>query len=920
MTSRLKRKLNDLGVDTSGSKANESFCLIGTPLPPLEKSRDTGEFVPLWKQEVRDEKGRRRLHGAFTGGFSAGYFNTVGSKEGWTPSTFKSSRTDRAKQKALRPEDFMDEEDKAELRDSQTLVPQNEEVDIAGKYAGDLASRSLEGDDEQDSVSLALEKALLPTPKESPAAKLLTKMGWRPGQGIGPRLTWKQKKLRDAQAKSTRILALDDLKLDPDEEDEEAQKHTYPRPDTPLNVVARKDDAHGLGYNTGPSLNVALGNDRNSKPSGPRISAGFGLGALNDADEDDIDIYDSGPSSRRGLTAYEAGDENRYHHSIQKSASKSQMGASIARNAPLQRFKNGDPVLQEFVLADTPVTEDKWYRLEDVPSGWKPDPHRVWDKYSKENEPAAPVPIPGNKGNLTIEQVRSLPTMNFTAQKSLPFPAAQRGQALGETSLPTKPRSVFDYLSQKDRERLKNFIPPQVRSEEPALATPLPPPPEISPPSGEFVYPRLDPSVAKAALLGFKPFTSDPVKQARYTAYLKSQSEVVSDEDRLQLKQTPGQDLEHFQNELREYAQAATVFKPLSGAMAGRFTTAKAVDHGPAVIEGLHTPSQAAPSPEAEPPETKVEEPENAKTHAVKHGMYGILTRETSVWVPVKLLCKRFGVKEPEIEAREEDPNLGSKAQADWEQETAFPEAELVASGAEGGPSAAAVSQGAGGDERPKRRDLANVGLGEDETQGADVLTYQRPERSIFKAIFASDEEDSDDEDEAKVEDTDLREASVPAPSGAPAPPSKKDVQMDVDEGPIDLATFKPKFVPRTERAPEDNPPTKKRKKDKERRKSGKALVSFDAEEGEDSPVVLKSKDKDRERERKKKRRPKGKDSGKDEKRQGEADDDGDDMWVEKAVPEVVQKMSVDTPSELPKGKTEEAGRLGKRMRAEDFM
>lgn len=32
--------------------------------------------------QVRDEKGRRRLHGAFTGGFSAGYFNTVGSKEG----------------------------------------------------------------------------------------------------------------------------------------------------------------------------------------------------------------------------------------------------------------------------------------------------------------------------------------------------------------------------------------------------------------------------------------------------------------------------------------------------------------------------------------------------------------------------------------------------------------------------------------------------------------------------------------------------------------------------------------------------------------------------------------------------------------------------------------------------------------------
>lgn len=31
-------------------------------------------------QEVTDEQGRRRFHGAFTGGFSAGYFNTVGSK------------------------------------------------------------------------------------------------------------------------------------------------------------------------------------------------------------------------------------------------------------------------------------------------------------------------------------------------------------------------------------------------------------------------------------------------------------------------------------------------------------------------------------------------------------------------------------------------------------------------------------------------------------------------------------------------------------------------------------------------------------------------------------------------------------------------------------------------------------------------
>ncbi len=61
--------------------------------------------------EVRDPEGRRRFHGAFTGGFSAGYYNTVGSEEGWKPSQFTSSREKRAGPRAQRVEDFMDEED-----------------------------------------------------------------------------------------------------------------------------------------------------------------------------------------------------------------------------------------------------------------------------------------------------------------------------------------------------------------------------------------------------------------------------------------------------------------------------------------------------------------------------------------------------------------------------------------------------------------------------------------------------------------------------------------------------------------------------------------------------------------------------------------------------------------------------------------
>ena len=66
--------------------------------------------IRIEDQIVTDENGKRRFHGAFTGGFSAGYWNSVGSKEGWRPAEFKSSRSDR-KQVQQKPQDYMDDED-----------------------------------------------------------------------------------------------------------------------------------------------------------------------------------------------------------------------------------------------------------------------------------------------------------------------------------------------------------------------------------------------------------------------------------------------------------------------------------------------------------------------------------------------------------------------------------------------------------------------------------------------------------------------------------------------------------------------------------------------------------------------------------------------------------------------------------------
>jgi hypothetical protein len=72
MAQRLKRKLDNMGVDPSSARATENFCLvcacfflllhshfdallpgqIGTPLPSLASTKDANEFVPVWKQEV----------------------------------------------------------------------------------------------------------------------------------------------------------------------------------------------------------------------------------------------------------------------------------------------------------------------------------------------------------------------------------------------------------------------------------------------------------------------------------------------------------------------------------------------------------------------------------------------------------------------------------------------------------------------------------------------------------------------------------------------------------------------------------------------------------------------------------------------------------------------------------------------------
>lgn len=87
-------------------------------------------------------------------------------------------------------------------------------------------------------------------------------MGWRLGQGIGPRITYKQ-----LRAQEGRPIEEDEVV------DEEANKHLYAPRDTKTIAFHKKENAFGLGYIPGQGLTDILhGRNGQSVESGPALS------------------------------------------------------------------------------------------------------------------------------------------------------------------------------------------------------------------------------------------------------------------------------------------------------------------------------------------------------------------------------------------------------------------------------------------------------------------------------------------------------------------------------------------------------------------------------------------------------------------------------------------------------------------------
>ncbi|VFQ64931.1 unnamed protein product [Cuscuta campestris] len=312
----------------------EDFVFFGTPIEREEDATSrkkkavaeaSGQLrtLPSWKQEVRDEEGRRRFHGAFTGGFSAGYFNTAGSKEGWTPQSFTSSRKSRAEFKQQSIYNFLDDDEKDEM---EGRLGTSLQYDTFGFTAAELARKQAEKEQSQrpSAIPGPIPDELLVSATESIGAKLLLKMGWRRGRSIKDSNAQSLYEVRREARKAFLALSSDGTKDQP--LDSEQFEHKISPIDPPIEddsqffkstpdfVLSPKQDLYGLGFDPfkhAPEFRekkrLRISENKGMGRQGPlsmkdslfgfksgKVAPGFGIGALEELDVEDEDVYASG--------------------------------------------------------------------------------------------------------------------------------------------------------------------------------------------------------------------------------------------------------------------------------------------------------------------------------------------------------------------------------------------------------------------------------------------------------------------------------------------------------------------------------------------------------------------------------------------------------------------------------------------------
>jgi len=674
------------------------------------------------------------------------YFNTVGSKEGWTPSTFVSSRSSKKKDDGKpiqqRPEDFMDDEDLADAAEAQSLQ-------TSESFSG-LGST---GDDSKRNGFLM---DVFRSEGDTMGVRLLRKMGWREGQGVGPRLRRKAR-LEDGGEIS----------------EVDSESYSFAPVNSPMITFTKKDDRKGLGYSGQTSLtrNPVLQTEKNetdeaskdpfnsravhSRKTGDQAKlsqSGMGVGILNDNGSEDEDPYSLGP--RISYNKVIGGDKKKKKivrklqdvRAVQKAANPLLKDKpvflskkSLQPKSGFRKCHDGRFPLDGFLLSAVDYTssvgtvQNDEYRRPQIPQGWK-------------------------SSRLSIPETTEMASYQSTAHaaKLTKLDSKSRAAILGESQLPGK--SVFDFLSPAARDRIaaatgKSNLPPALGE----IAMPGAIAAENNKSSDDKSHdiPDLDRDVALAALGrgigGWMPYAEDEAKRSRYRGFLELRGGL-----REHLPERPVSfTKDRWNQELREFAHAAQVFKPMTGIMASRFTSSSSLPTSSPGKETVDAPTLlSTPSSSS-----KLEDPAEI---AAKMGMFGPMTRSIQQFYPTRLVCKRFNVQPPaHVQADGESnatdgpaskpPDPPPATVTDLISREAMAQIMEIPSDSPTSSMTtqyqyASTAQDAGKTSETHSSSKATENKAEIDTSRNDALEGEKAGEAVFKAIFGSDDDYGDND------------------------------------------------------------------------------------------------------------------------------------------------------------------------------
>ena len=618
----------------------------------------------------------------------------------------------------------MDEEDIADAEEARKLQ-------TADSFAG-LGSTAEERSRSEPFMDI------LKTGGDTMGVKLLRKMGWREGQGIGPKVRRKARLGEDE---------------DPGGQDGQAM-HSFAPENSEIRSFVRKNDRKGLGFEGEGRLeetpinkenmiennadeDVGIGTipkENKFKKKKPPSRGAFGVGVLNDTGSDDEDPYQMGP--KVSYNRIIGGDKKRPKRSVKGKAAAnplvnnkpvfiSKKAAATKAGSTFRRCHDGRLPLDGFVLSTSSdplssiLSQDRKYPPPTIPSDWK-SPKTPWD-------PSA-TPSSSYQSSAAVAKASALDPKS-------------RASLLGETPLPGK--SVFDYLSSNARSRIATatnnpHLPPAL-NEAPSL------PSSINAKSLASLVPNLSLETAREALnrgtSGWLPYAEDPPKRTRYQMFLSTLARLR--EPGTVPERAPGASTEDWVKEMHEFAHAAQIFKPMSGMMATRFMSSKSApmvasdamdERGERREELLTKPKEKAKDPAEE---------------AASVGMYGPLTRSTKEFYPTRLLCKRFNVKPPSHVAVDsggapEGQSASNEAVGNMQRLQLVGKRDMDDLRREGGVgmkfASGGVEGGEGGgkvDEEVGQKTAVVV-----DPERNEALEKERPGEDIFKAIFGDSDDD----------------------------------------------------------------------------------------------------------------------------------------------------------------------------------